>query len=249
MDDIRGDRRSYFSWLPAPGQPEFRLLAIFLGIAGLTLAFGLLAMEVIAGDTTAFDRAVFLFFRQPGDPASTIGPLWLKEAARDLTALGSTVVLGLVFVSVIGYLIIVWKRAAALLVLGAVLGGQFLSTLLKLLFDRPRPDLVPDAPHEFTASFPSGHALLSAVTYLTLGALLARVQPSRNARKYLLGLAIILTVLIGISRVYLGVHWPTDVLAGWCVGSAWALLCWTVAFWLQRRGQVEQPDKSDAGTT
>ena len=145
------------------------------------------------------------------------------------------------FVSVLGYLVLVRKRAAGLLVLGAVFGGQVLSTLLKLLFDRPRPDLIPDAPHEFTASFPSGHAMLSAVTYLTLAALLARVQPLRRARIYLLALAILLTVLIGVSRVYLGVHWPTDVLAGWSIGSAWAMLCWRLAGWLQSRGQVEQP--------
>jgi undecaprenyl-diphosphatase len=144
---------------------------------------------------------------------------------------------------VLGYLVMVRKRAAALLVLGTVLGGQLLSTALKLFFERSRPDLVPDAPHVFTTSFPSSHAMLSAVTYLTLGALLARVQVSRGARIYPLALAMIVTVLIGVSRVYLGVHWPTDVLAGWCVGSAWALLCWTIALWLQRRGQIEQPGR------
>ena len=229
------------SSVPAPGRLEFRLLVIFLGFAALVLAFGLLAEEVIEGDTTAFDRTIFLFFRQPGDPANTIGPLWLKEAARDLTGLGSTVVLGIVFFSVLGYLVILRKRAAAMLVLGAVAGGQLLSTVLKLVFERSRPNLVPDAPHVYTASFPSGHAMVSAVTYLTLAALLARVQQSHGARIYLLTLAIVLTVLIGTSRIYLGVHWPTDVLAGWCVGSAWALLCWTIALWLQRRGQIEQP--------
>jgi undecaprenyl-diphosphatase len=229
------------SSVPAPGRLEFRLLVIFLGFAALVLAFGLLAEEVIEGDTTAFDRTIFLFFRQPDDPANTIGPLWLKEAARDLTGLGSTVVLGIVFISVLGYLVILRKRAAALLVLVAIAGGQLLSTVLKLVFERSRPNLVPDAPHVLTASFPSGHAMVSAVTYLTLAALVARVQQSHNARIYLLALAIVLTVLIGTSRVYLGVHWPTDVLAGWCVGSAWALLCWTIALWLQRRGQVEQP--------
>jgi undecaprenyl-diphosphatase len=227
--------------VPARGGPEFRLLLAFLATAGLILGFGLLAEEVIEGDTTAFDRTIFLLFRQAGNPVSPIGPLWLKEAARDLTGLGSTTVLGLVFISVLGYLLMIRMRGVALLVLVAVLGGQILSTVLKLLFERSRPDLVPDTPHVFTASFPSGHAMLSAVTYITLAALLARVQPSRNARIYLVALATLLTVLIGVSRVYLGVHWPTDVLAGWCIGSAWAMLCWIAAVCLQRRGEVEQP--------
>jgi undecaprenyl-diphosphatase len=141
----------------------------------------------------------------------------------------------------VGYLLMARKRAAAVLVLGAVVGGQFLSTALKSIFERARPDLVPDAPTVFTASFPSGHAMLSAVTYLTLGVLLARVEAGRRLRIYVLSLAVFLTVSIGVTRVFLGVHWPTDVLAGWCVGTAWATLCWFVAMRLQQRGQVEQP--------
>ena len=245
MDVSKRGRHPFRQWLTTSvARQEIGLLLGFLGVAGLFLAFGLLAAEVMEGDTTAFDIAILVFFRQPGDMANTIGPLWLKEAARDLTALGSTVVLGLVFVAVLGYLIMLRKRAAALLMLGAVSGGQLISTLLKVSFERARPDLVPDAPHVFTASFPSGHAMLSAITYLTLGALLARVHPRHSVRIYLLTVAIVLTVFVGVSRVFLGVHWPTDVLAGWCVGSAWAVLCWTLALWLQRRGQIEQPPEA-----
>jgi undecaprenyl-diphosphatase len=98
---------------------------------------------------------------------------------------------------------------------------------------------VPHGAIVYTASFPSGHAMLAAVVYLTLGALLARVQPRLVLKLYLLGLAILLTIAVGVSRVYLGVHWPTDVLAGWTLGAAWALFCWAAALWLQRRGQVE----------
>jgi undecaprenyl-diphosphatase len=144
-----------------------------------------------------------------------------------------------VTLAVIGFLLIDGKRHAALLVLVSIGGGTLLSSGLKGLFDRPRPDLVPHGVEVYTMSFPSGHATLSAVTYLTLGALLARVQPRRRVKAYLLSVAVLLAVLIGASRVYLGVHWPTDVLAGWCVGAAWAMLCWTVATWLQRRGEVE----------
>jgi undecaprenyl-diphosphatase len=138
------------------------------------------------------------------------------------------------------------KAHAALFVVAAVGGGMLLSTLLKMGFDRPRPDLVPHGALVYTASFPSGHATLSAVVYLTLGALLARVQPRFVLKFYLLGLAIVLTVTVGVSRVYLGVHWPTDVLAGWALGAAWALFCWAAALWLQRRGQVEGPGPDPA---
>ena len=218
---------------------ELGLLLALLVVAGGTLGFVLIAGEVLGGETNAFDKALFLAFRDANNPGIALGPAWLPEMARDITALGSFGVLSLVLLIVIGYLVITAKRAAALLVLMAVLGGQLISTLLKLGFERARPDLVPNAPQVFTASFPSGHAMLSAVTYLTIGALLMRVEADRRARIFVLIVAIVLTMLVGASRVYLGVHWPTDVLAGWCVGAAWAMLCWLVALWLQREGQVE----------
>jgi len=115
-----------------------------------------------------------------------------------------------------------------------------LSNLLKLAYERPRPDFVSHAARVFTSSFPSGHATLSAITYLTLGALLAGLHESFWFKVYFLGLAIVLTIVIGISRIYLGVHYPTDVLAGWCIGAAWAGLCWSVFTWLQHRGRVER---------
>jgi undecaprenyl-diphosphatase len=142
------------------------------------------------------------------------------------------------------------KRRSALLVAGSIALGTILSTILKLVFDRPRPDLVPHGMDVYTLSFPSSHAMMSALVYLTLGALLARTQKSVRLRIYLLVCAILLTFLIGVSRLYLGVHWPTDVLAGWAVGSCWALLSWLVARWLQRKGPVEPPgvssEKGDA---
>ncbi len=193
---------------------ELRPLLVLPGIVLLAAAFAVLAQLVNAGHTASFDRSVFLLFRRGGDPAVTIGPTWLKEAARDVTALGSTIVLGFMVLAAVGYLLMARKRAAAVLVLGAVVGGQFLSTALKSIFERARPDLVPDAPTVFTASFPSGHAMLSAVTYLTLGVLLARVEAGRRLRIYVLSLAVFMTVSIGVTRVFLGVHWPTDVLAG-----------------------------------
>jgi undecaprenyl-diphosphatase len=232
-------RKLVSQWLQL-GRREIGPLAAVLLAAGSALAFGKLAEEVLEGDTRAFDRAMLLALRDPADLSDPVGPMWVEEMARDVTSLGGTAVLVLVSVAVIGFLLMVRKRGAALLVLGSIGGGVLLSTILKNVFERTRPDLVPHAVHVYTASFPSGHAMLSAVTYLTLGALLTRVQPQRRVKAYLLTVAVVLTVLIGVSRVYLGVHWPTDVLAGWCIGSAWAMLCWLAALWLQRRGQVEQ---------
>ncbi len=208
-------------------------------VAFFAWAFIKIASEVIEGDTTTFDRTILLALREAQNPADPIGPSWLEEAARDITALGGHVILTIVTLATLAYLLMTRRRAAALLVLASIGGGLLVSTLLKLGFERPRPDLVPHGTRVYTASFPSGHAMLSAVTYLTLGALLARVQARRREKAYVLSLALLLTLLVGLSRIYLGVHWPTDVLAGWCVGAAWATLCWLVALWLQRRGKVE----------
>ena len=223
---------------------EIGPLAALLLAATLVLSFGYLAMEVLEGDTIAFDRAVLLAMRTSGNPADPIGPVWLEEVGRDVTALGSYAFLGMVLLSVLGYLILIRKHSAAILVTANVLGGAVVSALLKLGFDRTRPDTISDATRVFTASFPSGHATLSAVTFLTLGALLTRMHADRRIKVYFVALALSLTVGVGISRLYLGVHYPTDVIAGWAVGSAWAILCWVAAVWLQQWGEIETPSMS-----
>jgi len=200
--------------------PLLSLMAVSLFV----WAFVKIADEVIEGDTHALDRTLLLSLREAGDPANPIGPSWMQEAARDITALGGHVVLTLVTLATLAYLLMTRKRSAALLVVAAVGGGMLLSTVLKMGFERPRPDLVPHGTRVYTASFPSGHAMLSAVTYLTLGALLARVQPNRRLKAYLIGLAVTLTIMVGASRIYLGVHWPSDVLAGVALGLAAGVL-------------------------
>jgi undecaprenyl-diphosphatase len=222
-------------------QREFAVLAALALAAAALWGFMELADEVLEGETHAFDERILLALRSAGDRSDPLGPGWLEELMRDVTGLGGTGVLTFITLAVAGFLALDRKSHAALFVVAAVAGGMLLSTLLKLGFDRPRPDLVPHGALVYTASFPSGHATVSAVVYLTLGALLARVQPRLVLKLYLLGLAILLTVAVGISRIYLGVHWPSDVLAGWAIGAAWALLCWAAALWLQRRGQVESP--------
>lgn len=219
------------------GKREIGLIAALFCVAALILGFGLLAEEVIEGDTTAFDTRIAHVFRPVG-AADAIGPAWLHEMARDVTALGSMVVLCFLLASVVGYLLLIRKRGAAVLLVGSILGGTVVSFGLKLFFSRARPDM-PDGIQVFTSSFPSSHAMLSAVTFLTLGALMTRVAADVRLKAYFTGCAVFLSIVVGLSRVYLGVHYATDVLAGWCVGSAWAALCWIVALQLQRRGQVE----------
>jgi undecaprenyl-diphosphatase len=230
------------TFLRARSLNELVPFAILAFVAAMLAAFGKLAGEVLDGDTHTFDEALLLALRNPVDPADPLGPAWLEHVMRDITSLGSFTVVTLVTLGAIGYLLIDGKRAAALFVLTAVAGGAVLSELLKHVFARPRPDLVAHLVDVQTLSFPSGHAMLSAVTFLTLGALLTRVQSRKRLKAYLLSVAILLTLLIGASRVYLGVHWPTDVLAGWCAGAAWAMGCWVLATWLQGSGRIERPD-------
>ena len=198
---------------------------IAIGIAALgALAFKMIADEALEGDTHAFDTSILMALREPGDAENPIGPDWLADVMADVTALGGSAVLTLLVVGVVVYLLSVGKRGTALLVGGAVGSGAILSTFLKLGFDRPRPDLVAHLSHAYSSSFPSGHAMLSAVTYLTLGVLLARAHERRRTKIIVMTYGVTLTVLIGLSRIYLGVHWPTDVMAGWALGAAWAAL-------------------------
>ena len=217
---------------------EFPVLLVGLAIAGALWA--LVELAEVARDAAphTFDTAILLAFRQPGHPDVPIGPAWLEGAVRDITALGSTSVLVLIVAAVVIHFFLIGRARTALFMLCAVVSGQVLSSLLKLEVDRPRPELVSHLVDVQTLSFPSGHAMLSAITYLTLGALAARFLPGRTIRIYVLALAVLVTLMVGVSRIYLGVHWPSDVLAGWCAGFAWAMLWWLAARLLQRRGAV-----------
>ncbi len=218
--------RRIVAWL---GGIDLAILCSLLVIVIGLWSFVLLAYAVSRGSVQQFDERVIWALRNPADPADPWGPPWMGEIGRDLTALGGIAALCLITGAVAGYLLICRQYRGLWFLLGATLSGLVLCGLLKNLFERPRPDIVPHLSYVSTTSFPSGHSVLSAVVYLTLGSLLARLVAERRLKLYFLGVALFLSFLVGASRVYMGVHYPTDVLAGWSVGLAWALLCGMVA--------------------
>lgn len=218
-------------------------LAVLLGALVtivLAIAFIALAGNVLEGETQKFDERMLASLRRPENPALPIGPAWLRSAALDITALGSATVLGLAVFAVVGFLALQGAWRSALFVLAASCGGWVINGVLKEAFGRPRPEIVPHLREVMTLSFPSGHALTSAVVYLTLGALLMRIAKRPLMKFYCMTIAMLATVLVGASRVYLGVHYPTDVLAGWLVGLSWALLCWLAERSLERRAGLKR---------
>ena len=223
-------------WL---GGHELGILLGSLGLAVGSFVFLLFGRFVTAGRTQSLDDRILLALRTPGDLARPIGPAWVGEVARDLTSLGSTDLLWLATCAVAGFLGLDRRYRAMVFVLVAVLTGWGLSFALKDLFQRNRPTVVPHLMSAHFSSFPSGHSLMSAVVYFTLGSLLASLVTRRRLKVYFLGLAAALSGLVGVSRLILGVHYPTDVVAGWAAGLAWATLCWTIERRLARRGAIE----------
>jgi undecaprenyl-diphosphatase len=217
---------------------DFKIHVAVLAIVALVLGFLELSDEILETSEASIDRRLRLMLRGAGRPDDPIGSRWVEAAWREITALGSDVIVGLITVFVMGFLLMNKMLRSALLLLVAVVGGGLLSVGLKLTFARPRPDFVQHMVEVSSASFPSGHSLISAVVYPTLGALLASLSPTRTAKVYYLTTAFLLMVLVGVSRMYLGVHYPTDVLAGWALGLAWALACWVGSEMLQRRGKL-----------
>ncbi|WP_420394323.1 phosphatase PAP2 family protein [Acuticoccus sp.] len=214
-------------------------LGILLLLTVCAWVLAVLGGTVLEGRAFAFDEALLLALREPGALDDPIGGRWLEEIARDVTALGGFALLTLVTVAVSGHLWLSGKWRSMVFLVAAVVGGALVSTAAKALFDRPRPELVPHEVLVTSASFPSGHTMLAAVTYLTLAALMARVETRRRIRLYLLTVALVVTVAVGASRVYLGVHWPTDVIGGWAAGTLWALLAWLVARRLGLAGRID----------
>lgn len=216
------------------------LLGAAMVIVMAALVFLVVAGQVADGDTQKFDEAIVQWFRRADDPAVARGPAWLREAGIDITALGSFSVILLLVLAVSGFLWIHREKRLMALLLVSTGTGFLLNSLMKAAFDRPRPSVVPHLREVVTPSFPSGHATLSAIVYLTIGVLLFQVVKGRQARLYCLAVAMAATLLVGLSRVYLGVHYPSDVLAGWATGIAWATACWLAAQYVERRQRRTQ---------
>jgi len=224
---------------------ELTWLMIGVGVCLLLWGFLALASEVMEGDTKTLDMRILVALRKSDDPSRPIGPDWVQNSLLDLTAIGGPTVLGLVVVSVAGFLLLQGRYHTAIVVLATAASGEIANYAMKNLFLRPRPDVVPHLRDVTSSSFPSGHAMESAIIYLTLGAMLMRLAERRVTKMYCIGIAIVLTLLVGISRVYLGVHYPTDVIAGWMFGFFWASLCWMVASRFEREtGVAEERQKA-----
>jgi len=220
---------------------------IFLKVfvcAVCTWTFLKLAGKIRKGGTDEIDNQILRAFRRPENPAIPIGPKWLPEAARDVTALGSGADLCLASTILVGFLCLNRRFRAAGYLIASIGGGLLLCQFLKDLFVRRRPTIVPHLTHFDPESFPSGHSMGSALVYLTLGGIISRQVRGSAAKLYFLSVALLIALLVGLSRLYLGVHYPSDVLAGWAAGSLWSSACTEAARWLQRRGVVEPPAAS-----
>ena len=191
-------------------------------------AFIIISDRVTDNKTRSLDEYVMTSFRTSSDLGDPIGPEWSEEIARDVTALGSKTLLTFIVLAVAGFLFLKKQYAQGWLIILVSLAGVLLGTGLKMFFVRERPDLVPHLSSAYNTSFPSGHTMMSAVIYISLAAMLSFFQKTRRVKFYSITIALVATFLVGLSRIYLGVHYPTDVLAGWAVGLAWAAFCWVI---------------------
>lgn len=223
---------------------ELRTLALLAAAGGAVWLFLSLADEVTDGETGEIDRFLIMSLRTPGDPADPVGPRWFEEMMRDVTALGGFTFLTLFVVIAAAALAFYRKRRQAVVLAVSIVLATLANDALKQVFERARPEVVAHGSYVYTHSFPSGHSMLSAATFLTTAAILSSLQTRRRAKVFIFTIAILVTAAVGFSRVYLGVHWPTDVLGGWTLGAAWALLA-RLVLGLWRAGAEEAVEEME----
>ncbi|MBA4017436.1 MAG: hypothetical protein C0483_09710 [Pirellula sp.] len=245
LHTLGNDVRRRFEQLRRARPAIVPMVAAASALLFLVYIFIALADEITEGETQRIDEQILLWFRQVNDHALPIGPTWLTDGMLDATALGSPLVVGIIVATAAGFLFMEGQRRVALLMVLTTIGGGTASLCLKWLFARPRPEIVPHLRHVTSSSFPSGHAMLSAVVYLTIGVMFMKAVRSRRAKAYCLTVAVLLTLLVGATRVFLGVHYPSDVLGGWIAGVSWASLCWIIGVFIPTR---PIPERSDVPT-
>ncbi len=228
-------QKGFNNFLKKTGLNEIKVLLVVLSVVAGLLIFISIANEVVEGETQHFDNYILKSLREPNDVSQPAFPGWVTNAMEDITSLGSATVIVLFTLIIAVYLLLQKKYYWLWLVLIATIGGALLVWGLKEFIGRTRPTVVTHLLEENSLSFPSGHSMMSAIVYLTQATLLSKIEENRKAKIYIISVALLLTFLIGISRVYIGVHYPTDVLAGWVAGISWALLCWYVASLLERK--------------
>lgn len=223
---------------------EWLIFGGLLLVVICTWGFIAIAENVADGATQSFDERVLQALRAPDDPADPIGSEQLEEIGRDITALGGYAFLIILVLGVCGFLALAGRRQMFWFLLVSVIGAYAFMMSMKAYYQRPRPDVVTHHSYVDTSSFPSGHSMMSMVIFLTLGALLARISKTKRLKIYCVSFAVVLSLLVGCSRMYVGVHYPTDVLAGWSMGVVWATLSCLGTSWLERRGVIGLHEKS-----
>jgi undecaprenyl-diphosphatase len=219
------------------------LLHLFFGAACAWLLVKTVR-RIYKGRLEAIDNALLRALRRPENLSIPIGPNWMPQAAKDVTALGSGTNLTIATGILSGFLCLNRRFRAAAFLISSLGSGLLLCQSLKGFFARRRPMVVPHLVHFDPASFPSGHSMGAALVYLTSGSIISRQVTGSPAKTYFLSMALVLAVIVGVSRVYLGVHYPSDVLAGWAAGSLWSSVCAQAARWLQNQGGVEAPTET-----
>lgn len=220
---------------PAAVQPPYAetggLLRIFpcallvVGLAWTAFEAAAARLHDRLGD---LDQQVVVLLRGSDDSSRMIGPPVLEELMRDITGLGGYAVLVLVVFSYSILLRLMHGRRDVNFFLATAIGGFLCSAVMKRLVGRERPGIVPHLSYVETSSFPSTHAMMSLIIFLTIGLLLARHTRDHRVRALLVAVPLLLTFLVGISRVFMGVHFPTDVLAGWTAGLLWTWAAFSI---------------------